>query len=590
MTASPLANIQLHLVDSIDSLMEMKRWAGERRETPMGVDTESGGLSAWHTRLRTIQVGDKHHGWCVPWDRWGGGAMEILSSYEGEFTWHNLPHDARFMKVHAGYDMPWNRVHDTMIMARIDDPMRPAGLKPLVSKLIDRTALNGQKALDDGMKQQGWDWDTVPLDFAPYWIYAAMDPVLNAHLWEKLHPRVMADCPDVYDLEMATQRVTTTMMINGMLIDPPYIKAERDKLAQFSLDARAWLKKTHGITSPMSGGQIARELQNLGQEIRFFTDSGAPKMDKVSLEAYQAGTSLQVVRDLIRYLLAIRHADKLVGTYLDSFVSLADADGFLHCSINSLAARTGRMSVSEPSLQNLPRDDKVVRGSFKPRTGNVFISCDLDQVEARMAAHFSEDPGLIQAFLDADQYGTDFFCGIAGGIFGEEILKGDHRRQMTKNTVYGSLYGSGIGTMARTAGVTYDQMAPVKMAFDDRFPGLKRLADEITEEAMSSSPPSIRTPMNRRLVMDKGREYTQSLNALIQGHAAEYMKKCLLNLDAAGLLEEMRLPIHDECILEVPAEEAQERLRLIEECMTDRINYRVPITAGGKIMETRWAK
>ena len=591
MAESPLSDVQLHLVQSIDDLMEMKRWAGERRETPMGVDTESGGLSAWHTKLRTIQIGDKHHGWCVPWDQWGGGALEILNAYEGRFTWHNLPHDAKFMKVHTGYDIPWHRTDDTLIGARIQDPGRPAGLKPLVSKLVDKTALAGQKALDDGMKAQKWTWATVPLTFDPYWIYAAMDPVLNCHLWEKIIPDVQQRFGVVYDLEMAIVRIATKMMLKGAQLDPVYIETERVKLRQFSDEARLWLKVTYGITSPLSAGQISRALTELGVEIDAFTDAGAPKMDKENLERYQRTSLNTRVQELCRYVLAVRHADKLRGTYLDNFMEMADSNGVLHASINTLAARTSRMSMSDPNLQNLPRDDKMIRGSVVPREGNVLITCDLDQVEARFGAHFSEDEGLIEAFNVADNGGTDFFCTVASGIYGDEITnKKDPRRQPTKNVFYGSLYGAGAKKMAETAGIPFEQMDPVKRAFDARYPGLKGALDRVYREAMARDKPYIITPLGRHIPLDKERAYTQGLNSEIQGHAAEYFKISMTRMEAAGLDEYLLLPVHDEVVADVPAGLADEVSRAIAECMSDATTYRVKISAGADILPERWKK
>lgn len=590
MADSPLSSVKLRLVESIDDLMDMKRWAGERRETPMGVDTESGGLSPWHTRLRTIQLGDKNYGWCVPWEQWGGGAMEILNTYEGEFTWHNLPHDAKFMQVKTGWDVPWHRCHDTLIGARIQEPGRPAGLKPLVSKLVDKTALAGQKALDDGMKAQGWTWDTVPLKFDPYWIYAAFDPVLNCHLYEKIIPDVQQRFGLVYDLEMAVLRIATKMMIKGAQLDPLYIETEREKLLTFSQEARLWLKVTYGITSPLSAGQISRALAELGVEINVFTDAGAPKMDKDTLEKYQAVGNSRA-RELIQYVLAVRHADKLRGTYLDNFMEMADEHGVLHASINTLAARTSRMSMSDPNLQNLPRDDKMIRGSVVPRPGNVLVTCDLDQVEARFGAHFSEDPGLVEAFDLADNGGTDFFCTVASGIYGDTITnKKDPRRQPTKNVFYGSLYGAGAKKMAETAGITFEQMDPVKRAFDAAYPGLKASLDRVYREAMERDKPYIVTPFGRHIPLDRDRAYTQGLNSLIQGHAAEYFKVSLTRMEAADLDEFLLLPVHDEVVADVPEDMAEEVARAIAECMSDASTYRVKISAGADILKDRWRK
>jgi DNA polymerase I-like protein with 3'-5' exonuclease and polymerase domains len=585
-----LRDVRLHIVESTDDAMALKRWLGERRETPVGLDTESGDLSPWHSDLRLVQFGDLHHGWAVPWPLWGGLVQEVLKEWQGDWVLHNSPHDVKFLRVHAKWDPPWHRMHDTMTLAGLDDPLRPRGLKPLATKLVDPTAAGGEKLLKDGMARQGWTWATVPYSFAPYFVYSALDPVLTCHLYSQLRPRVDAACPDAYDLELGALRVVTGMMLAGVLIDVPYVQDARAKLDEFAAGAREWLAAAHAVTSPMSAGQISRALGTLGREITQVTPTGQPKVDKDTLEPFREGDPDPRVRELVRYVLAVRHAEKLTGTYLDAFLEKMDADHRLHCTLNPMGARTHRMSSSDPNLQNLPRDDKVVRGSIIPAEGNVFVGCDLSQVEARLAAHFSEDPGLIQAFKDADENGSDFFCGIASGIFGESISKGDPRRQLTKNVVYTSLFGGGLNKMAQTAGVPVEVMRPAKEGFDAHYPGLRLLTERIVEEARAYETPRVYLPTGRHLVADDARVFTQLTNAKIQGVAAEYFKKCLLNIEASGLGSYLRLVVHDEAILEVPVNEAESVLKTVEDCMTDTENYRVNITAEGKIMASRWQK
>lgn len=590
MTGSPLQDVQLDMVDSIDKAMELKRWLGERREGPLGLDTESGGLSPWHSELRLVQVGDLHHGWAIPWPQWGGVATEILNAWDGEWSLHNAPHDAKHLKVHAGWDMPWDRTHETMALAGLDAPLRPRGLKSLSSALVDPTAGAGEKLLHDGMAQQGWTWATVPYDFPPYWVYGALDPVLDRHLYDYLAPRVAAACPDAYDLERGTSAIVTDMMLAGVLIDVPHVEKSIQELRVFSEKGRAWLATYFQITSPMSAGQISRALSALGREITEFTPSGQPKIDKATMKALRDYDPDNRVRQLAKVVLQVRHADKLIGTYLEAFLEKMDANGRLHGSINPMGARTHRMSSSDPNLQNLPRDDKVVRGSIIPAPGHVLVTCDLSQVEARMAAHFSQDPGLIAAFHDADAGGTDFFCAIAEGIFGMPIGKEDARRQYTKNTIYGSFYGAGAAKMAQTAGVELAIMAPIKKALDTTYPYLSAHVSDLKAMAATYETPRVYLPTGRHLVADDHRQHTQLFNSEIQGHSAEYMKRCLLNIRAAGLGSHLRLVVHDEAILEVPREMADEALHTVQECMTDLTTYRVGITAEAKIMPERWQK
>lgn len=587
---SPLADVSLHLVESIDDAMELKRWLGERRDGVIGLDTESGGLSPWKTELRMVQFGDKRTGWAVPWERWGGVALEILNSYQGQWTAHNGVHDWKFLSVKAGYDVPWERLDDTLTMARIDDPARANGLKPLGSSLIDRRAVAGQKALDEGMAANKWNWATVPVDFPPYWIYSALDPVITAHLHDHLAPRVPA-VP--YDLERAANRICTKMMMKGMQLDVPYIEASIATYEDTSNKIRTWLKSAHQITSPVSSGQIRRAFERLGQEVVFWTRTGLPQFTKSTLTFYLEQGQNDAVKQLAKYLLAVRKADKFPRDYLHKFLNMRDAGDILRMSINVMGAITSRMSVSEPPLQQLSRDEKTIRGSFVPRDGMVFISCDLSQVELRMIANASADEGLIGAIKEADATGTNVFLVIGREMYGEQITKSDPRYTQLKAFVYARAYGAGPETLAETAGIPAATVLHIESLFNKNFPGMRRLSDELMGEAHAmkrrGERAGVRLPSGRFIPLKSGQEYA-ALNYRIQGPASEYLKQALVNMDACGLSDSMLLPIHDEILLEVPEADAEEALRLVEACMTNTTDYLVPLTADGDILRERWHK
>lgn len=592
-TESPLAQVNLHLVDDIETLMEMKRWAGERRKGPICFDVESEGLDPFRHKIRLLQLGDTRNGWAVPYELWGGGALELLTKYQGKIAGHNISFDWRMLKVNTGIELPWHKLEDTMILAALDKPGRAKGLKDLGAMLVDRQAKSGEHALTEGMRKEGWTWATVPVGFAPYWIYAALDTVLTAHLWEQLHPRVIIDCPSSYDMEMGVSRVCSRMMLHGMQIDRAYVRENIDKLTVFAAEARAWLAGVHGISSPLSGGQVFRALEAVGYTVRGLTPKGYPKIDKDLLEALRDGKPGQP-QQIAEYVLGVRHAEKVINSYLQNFLTTADADDVIHPQIWTIQAITGRMSITEPALQTLHRDDKVVRGSFTPRMGHAFVSVDADQIEARTAAHFSRDAGFIAAFLEADKPGgLDFFSAVASQLFQDRVRKGDWRRQVTKNMVYCYLFGGGLEKMAITAGVSVEQMKPIRDQFLERFPGLGQLSRESMREAQNelraTGTAAIRTAGGKRIPVDKSRLYA-GLNYKIQGSAAEIFKRGLLDLDAIGLGDHLCLPVHDEVILEVPIEDAYDVAKLVEETLTDRESYALPFTWGADVLIERWQK
>jgi DNA polymerase-1 len=583
-TADLLRSSKFEFVNTIDQAWRFKAWLGERRST-MGVDTETSGLHPESDRLRLVQFGDLKTGWAIPWEGWGGVALEALNTYEGDLVEHNNPFDNRVLEAN-GWKPRWSSTHDTMTEAHLVDPDRPKGLKPLATRFVDPSAVAGQAALDLAMHKHGWTWATVPVDFELYWLYGALDPLLTCHVHEHLNPIIRARGYDrAYDLERATSRIAAGMMQRGIRVDLEFCERKSRELREWCGKARTWIKDEYGITNATSNAQVIKRLTDDGIELIKRTQSGAQyALDKEVLD----GLILAKAHPLAAYIKAIRKAEKICGTYLENFSGMVGLDGRLRCNINTLGARTGRMSLTEPALQTLHRDDPTVRQAFIPREGYVFVSCDYDQIEARLAAHFSEDAGLIGAFAGPD----DFFCTIATGMFGETIVKGDPRRQVTKNTIYGSIYGAGIDTMARTAGLTPEQMAPIKFAFDARYPGLHQLMEGVMGAAAQRKATEgrayARTPLGREITVKDTRDYAL-VNYLIQGTAAEVLKQAMVELDAIGLGEYLVLPIHDELLLEVPAEMAQEVMHTVERVMSDLTTFRVPLTSSAVLFEDRWS-
>jgi len=589
--SSPLDHVNLRLVQNVDDAADFMRWLGERRSGKyLGVDTETGGFHHWRDPLRLVQFGDKSQGWAIPWERWGGVAIEALNKYDAPTVLHNAPFDARFLIHHSGKDLKrwkWEWVNDTMTMAHLLNPLRPKGLKPLAAMYVDAKAVAAQRQLDEGMASNKWTWKTVPIDYPPYWIYGAMDPVLTCHLADRFEPQIAASYQNVYDLELNTLRIVTNMMLKGARVDLDYSQQKMTQLMDWAGEARQWLADEHGIGNATSNPQVIKYFQNAGIPIPDKrTKGGAQSLDKEVLEEL-VGTTDSVVA---KYVLGIRRAEKTVGPYFKNFLELAhhtDEGDILHPTIWSMGTRTARMSISDPALQTLPRKDPTVRNGFIAREGNGLITSDYDQVEARLTAHFAEDEAMCAAFGQGD-----FFYALATQIFGRpiaEILK--EERQLTKNTTYGKLYGAGPPKMAATASVPLEVMLPVVQAFDRAFPGIKRLQRRINDTAKyrqeSEGTPYIITPEGRRLIADDDKEYTLT-NYLIQSHAAEIFKRALINMDAAGLGDYMILPVHDEIVLDVPLDLHEEVLPIIRDGMQNLTDYRVPITATPEVITGAW--
>lgn len=584
------SNTKTVLVNTIDDAWDMKRWLGERREI-LAVDTETSGLDprAPGAKLRLVQIGDHETGWAIPWEQWGGAAIECLNAWEGDYVLHNAAFDIRWLEIHANWKAPWHRIHDTMIMAQVSDPLGGGALKPLANRHVDRRASAGDALLKEAMSKEGWGWDNIPVDFDAYWAYGALDTIITAHLWS--HFRTDLAYQRVYELEMAARRVISRMEDNGARIDIEYCERKLDELTRYVDTSKEWGRDNLGI-SIGSNVQLAKYFQDtLDAEITKTTKSGNPSVDKNQLKLWLNTMPDTPVANLAKFILDVRKADKLASSYFSNFLEMHN-DGVLHPSIKTLGARTGRMSMTNPALQTLPKGEAVVRDAFIPHEGHVLISSDYSQIEMRLMAHFSQDQKLIATFKEADANGTDFFTTIGSDIYSTNMTKEDKRRALVKNTMYGKAYGAGVNKMSETAGVPFDQMKSVVDAFDTRYPGVKdfqrKVEDVGVRRERSEGQGYVMTPFGRRLPCDEGKVYALT-NYMLQGHAAELLKDAIVRLDLAGFGDAMLLPVHDEVIFSVPKEDAEEAMKTIGEVMSIK-GMAVDIPADPEGPLTRWGQ
>jgi len=590
-----LQDVQLHLVDNVDKAREFISWLGERRpHNAIAIDTETGelpggerdhALSPWHGQLRLVQVGDGKQGWAIPWKEWSGVFYEAMDKFDGPIVCHNIAFEARWFDIQSNWKLPWHRAHDTMIQAHIIDPLGSGALKRLAALHVDGRAVALQESLDIELIKNGWTWGTVPTNFQPYWAYGALDTVLTMRIWEMFYEKCGPGGPynKAYELEMATRRIVTRMEINGARIDLDYSRRKYDELTQYSESVKTWAKQTYNGVSISSNMQLVRLFEDLGAEITEFTPTGNKAVTKDQLKLLTI-TGNDEVKKLAEVTLKQRKADKLANTYFLNFIN-DNVNGFVHPSVKTLGARTSRMSIQNPALQTLPKGDDTVRTAFIPKDeDHVIITSDLDQVEFRMAASLSKDPNLISLFNNADAAGSDPFTDIGREVYQDpSFQRSDRRRGLIKGMIYGRLYGAGIAKQALTAGVPEKQMKITSDEFDKRFPGMtmfqRQIEDVVMRRIRAEGQGYVYTWTGRRLPCDDDRAYS-ALNYLIQGGAAEIFKANLVKLDQADLTEYLIVPVHDEIVLNAPRKDAQEIMKVVQECMTTREGWDVPLSAG----------
>jgi DNA polymerase-1 len=589
-----LGDIKLELVNSAEQAARFISWLGERRPlNAIAVDIETGelpggkrddALSPWHGQIRLVQVGDGLTGWSIPWGEWSGVFYEGMDKFDGQIVCHNIAFEARWFDVQSRWKMPWHRAHDTMIMAHLIDPLGSGALKRLTSQYVDAKAASLQSQLDEGLVKNGWTWGTVPIDYQPYWAYGALDTVLTMKLFELFWQKCGPGQPysQAYELEMNTRRIVTRMELNGARLDLDYSRRKYDELVEYTEQVKTWAKDSYNGLSITSNIQLVRQFEAMGALITETTPSGAKSASADQLKMLVRDGTPQI-QELAATVLKQRKADKLANTYFSNFIN-DNVNGFVHPSVKTLGARTGRMSIQNPALQTLPKGDDTVRRAFLPKDDDhVIVTSDLDQVEFRMFATLSKDENLINLFNMADATGSDPFTEIGREVYADPAMqKSDKRRGLIKGVVYGRLYGAGVAKQALTAGVPEEQMRAVSNAFDERFPGMalfqKKVEDVGMRRLRSEGQGYVNTWTGRRLPCDEDRVYTLT-NYLIQGGAAEVFKSNLVKLDQADLTELLIVPVHDEIVLNAPRESAAEIQQIVRECMTTRDGWAVPLTA-----------
>jgi DNA polymerase-1 len=572
---SALDDVRLTLVESTEDVEDFLRWLGERRPI-LGVDSETTGLSLAKDRLRLVQFGDATSGWAIPHRDWRGLIRHVLEQYEGKMVLQHAKFDAG-MFIRDGLPFPWERVHDTMIMNFLVDSLGPKSLKSSAARYVDPKAATGQRELMAAMAKHRWTWATVPIELPLYWGYAAMDTVLSARLaeehWQNIQPYRAA-----YDLELACERVLCDMELRGVRVDVPYCINQRDDLHQ---ELEAILDRL-GDLNPNSTAQIVAALQATGVKLTKRTEKGNLSVDDEVLS--EIAETNQTAADI----LAARTAQKLISSYFDNFLEYHE-DGILHPHINQLAAKTGRMSVTEPALQTIPRKASV-RDAFIPREGNVLLLIDYDNQELRVAADVSRDEAMIAAF----ERGEDLHTNTARALYGTDEcvhdadLKCKHRTR-AKNGMFAWAYGAGPPKFAATVKMELHEAEAVFATLRRVYPGMARAMQNVTRAVRARADKTgygwIALQDGRHLRVSADKAYV-GFNARIQGGCAVVLKQGLVDLDAAGLGEFVVLPVHDEFVLDVPADQVDE-VRMAAEATLTRPEFVVPLTVSSKIVN-RW--
>lgn len=594
-------DVKIQLVTDMSTAFEFLNWIREVPDQLIGLDVETDGLNWFDGQLRLVQFGTLYEGWAVPYEEWSAlvlEALQILTNRNKCFVGHNFKFDLHFIERACGWlPKDWRYVHDTMLLASVLNSSASKALKDLSERLVWADAKMGQNELKKDMKENGWTWGTVPVALPSYWVYGVLDTILTVNLfYTLLETCTAAGVMDAYAVEMGAFPVLFIMERKGMLLDREHCITEQNKLLERAEEIET-LVFQYGIENIGSTPQIALALENAGIELTEKTGSGRWKMDKDTFDLIAATNN----HPLVGLVKEHRSVTKLSSTYYSNFMKFQRSDGRIHPFYWAAAAKTGRMSATEPAILTVPRPDedksdavKQVRNSIVAPEGHVLISSDFSNVEARIFAHYAEEWGMIEAF----NAGINLHKFTASQIFGkpiDEIDKTMTEYTVAKNTLFCTLFGGGALKIAITAGITPDEGKAAQDGLYRAFPGIKgfqrRSTMVATDNLRAHGQAFIRGVDGRILAMaETDDRYYAFTNWQIQSTANVVLKKRLAVMHNMGLAEFLIAAIHDEVVAEIPEDFEEEYKHMIAEAMNDDSMFSLPIVSNTGNGSVRWGE
>jgi len=496
----------------------------------------------------------------------------------------NIKYDSHVFANHGiavrGY------AHDTLLESYVLEAHKPHSLESLASRHLNRKGLAYEDVAGKGAQQI--PFAQVSVERATE--YSGEDSDMTLHVHEVLWPQLLAEprLREVYErIELPASRTLLRMERHGVLIDTELLARQSRELAErmvaLEREAHALAGQPFNLGSPKQIGEIL--FGKLGLPVKKKTASGAPSTDEEVLDELAADYPLPAK------LLEHRGLAKLKGTYTDKLPLMVNpATGRVHTNYAQAVAVTGRLASNDPNLQNIPirtKEGRRVREAFVAPPGHVILSADYSQIELRIMAHISEDPGLLRAFAE----GLDVHRATASEVFGVPVDEvSSEQRRYAKVINFGLIYGMGAFGLASNLGIEQKAAKDYIERYFARFAGVKRYMDETRASAKANG--YVETYFGRRIYLPEinggnGPRRTgaerQAINAPMQGTAADLIKLAMVAvqdaLDAEGRATRMIMQVHDELVFEVPEAELAWAREAVPRLMAGVAQLKVPLIA-----------
>lgn len=506
---------------------------------------------------------------------------------------HNIKYDALTLRQ-AGIRLRGVRM-DTMVAAFLIDSSRlQYGIDKLALDLLKFKKIPTSDLLGTGKNQITMDRVELPVITR----YAAEDVDICWRLYELLSGKLDAvpALRQLHDqIEVPLIDVLTDMEHAGIAIDPAVLREQSLALGERIDTLREQIFDAAGmpfnVDSPKQLGDV------LFNKLQLKSVKKTKTGHSTDIEVLER---LAQVHPVPKLVLEYRSLVKLKGTYLDALTDhQSPRDGRIHTSFNQTGAATGRLSSSDPNLQNIPiRTDegRRIRLAFVPADAqeNVLLTADYSQIELRMLAHLSEEPALMQAFHE----GIDVHTTVAAEVFGVPIdqVNRDQRNQ-AKIVNFGIIYGvTAHGLVRRIDGLNFTSATELIAAYNKRFPRIQTFMNECVEKARKDG--YVETITGRRrpifdiqsgVIAQRNAAERAAINSVVQGSAADLIKIAMVNIARAIAAQtrrlDMLLQVHDELVFETPAAEAEAQAAFVREHMTAAMTLKVPLD-----VEVGWGK
>lgn len=501
-----------------------------------------------------------------------------------EIIFHNTKFDMH-MLANIGIKFV-GKLHDTVVLAKLVDENRFSfKLKDMARKLPK--GIDKFEYMVDGYKKDNKisDYRMIPRQLMDY--YAGCDVWNCFQLFVTEYPRLVADdLEGLYNNELELMMVLWVMERHGMQAQPDYeLPLKRELQTLTDAAEQAVYDEVGYVFNMNSNPQIHKALLHLGVDASLFrfTDKGNIKLDKSELKRLIEVHEISLLIKIQEY----RQYEKLLGTYAMGIYDQRDEAGKVHGSINQTEATTGRMSITKPALQTLPKKDKRIRKIFIPSDEYELWFMDLDQIEYRLFAHYAKAAELIEQI----KMGFDIHAATAAIIYNKSIEDvTEDERQRAKTINFSLVYGQGDEASAASLKLTISEARRFKDHYFAMIPEALPFIQTVHKVVRAKG--FVTNFFKRRRRLDYNEAY-KAPNALIQGCAADYIKHRLVLrykfLMAHAYKTRMINVVHDEVVDEVHKSERflVPKLRWL---LSDFETFRVPVTAGAEMGSPSWGE